>query len=154
MKVRVTPTCRFVGFFWGDWTQKARRAHASAFFRPYRAAGRYAPRIMLNKLDREDRLRLMKFVCSFAWADLEVQDEERDFVRRMMRRLDLDEGERDQVEGWLEVPPPPEEVDPQMVPKAHRQLFLETVRGVIAADKVVDPEERESLKLLEQLLQP
>ncbi|MEM1030354.1 MAG: TerB family tellurite resistance protein [Myxococcota bacterium] len=107
---------------------------------------------MLKKLDREERLRLMKFVCSFAWADLEVQSEERSFVKRMMRRLDLDAGDQEQVRAWLEVPPPPEEVDPSQVPAEHRKLFLETVRGLVAADKVVDPEERETLALFEQLL--
>ena len=103
-------------------------------------------------LDREDRLRLMRFVCSFAWADLEVQDEERSFVSKMVRRLELEEDDKKQVAGWLEVPPPPEEVDPSEVPKAHRELFLETVRGLIAADKRVDPEERANLELFEQLL--
>lgn len=107
---------------------------------------------MLSKLTRDDRLRLMKFVCSFAWADLEVQDEEREFVKKMVRRLQLDEQDRKLVDGWLEVPPPPQDVDPTRVPTEHRQIFLETVRGLIAADKFVDPEERESLKLFEQLL--
>ena len=107
---------------------------------------------MLSKLTREDRLRLMKFVCSFAWADLEVQDEEREFVKKMVRRLQLDDQDRKLVDGWLEVPPPPQDVDPTRVPTEHREIFLETVRGLIAADKFVDPEERESLKLFEQLL--
>ena len=107
---------------------------------------------MLNKLSRKERLRLMKFVCSFAWADLEVQDEERSFVQKMVRRLELDADDRKQVDAWLEVPPPPEEVDPSLVPAAHRQIFLETIRGLIAADKRVDPEERENLKLFEMLL--
>lgn len=107
---------------------------------------------MLKKLSREDRLRLMKFVCSFAWADLEVQEEERTFVHKMVRRLELADEDRQQVEGWLEVPPHPEEVDPSQVPAAHRQLFLETIRGLIAADKRVDPDERENLTLFEQLL--
>jgi len=107
---------------------------------------------MLKNLDRQERMRLMKFVCSFAWADLEIQDAERDFVRRMTRRLELDEAEQKEVETWLEVPPPPEEVDPANVPLEHREIFLETIRGVIAADQVVDPDERENLKLLEQLL--
>ncbi len=108
--------------------------------------------LMLNKLSRQDRMRLMKFVCSFAWADLQIQDEEREFVQKMVRRLELDADERAQVDGWLEVPPLPEEVDPSQVPLAHRTLFLETVRGVIAADSKVDPEERENLQLFEMLL--
>ena len=107
---------------------------------------------MLNKLSRPQRLQLMKFVCSFAWSDLEVQKEERSFVKKMMGKLDLDDTERQQVEGWLEVPPPPEEVDPSAIPAEHRQLFLETMRAVIAADQVLDPEERENLALFEQLL--
>jgi hypothetical protein len=107
---------------------------------------------MVSKLSRPERMRLMRFVCSFAWADLEVQDEERAFVARLMTKLDLDDEERNQVAGWLKVPPPPEEVDPSQVPREHRQLFLDTVRQLVAADRVLDPEERENLALFEQLL--
>jgi uncharacterized tellurite resistance protein B-like protein len=106
----------------------------------------------LSDLSREDRLRLMKFVCSFAWADLEVQDEERTFVKKMMGRLELDQDEQKKVEEWLQVPPPPEEVDPSTIPAAHRALFLDTVKQVVAADKVLDPDEHENLQLFEQLL--
>ena len=67
---------------------------------------------MLETLDREERLRLVKFVCSFAWADLEVQVEEREFVKRLVERLELDDAERGMVDEWLQVPPRPEEVDP------------------------------------------
>ncbi len=107
---------------------------------------------MLNKLSREDQLRLMKFVCSFAWADLEVQDQEKTFVAKMVRRLELSDEDKKLVKGWLEVPPPPEEVDPSTVPVEHREVFLETIRALIAADDVFDPEEKENLKLFEQLL--
>jgi uncharacterized tellurite resistance protein B-like protein len=109
-------------------------------------------RRMLDSLTREDRMRLMKFVCSFAWADLEVQDEERDFVGRMVRKLDLSEEERQRVDGWLEVPPAPDEVDPAEIPAKHRKLFLDTVREVIAADSVLAPDEQENLSLFEALL--
>ncbi|MFP6686441.1 MAG: TerB family tellurite resistance protein [Polyangiaceae bacterium] len=107
---------------------------------------------MLSELDDKERLRLMKFVCSFAWADLEVQDEERLFVKKMMEKLDLSEADRRQVQTWLQVPPAAEEVDPGEIPVVHRQLFLKTIREVIAADKVLDPDEQENLDLLEQLL--
>jgi hypothetical protein len=107
---------------------------------------------MVSKLSRPERMRLMRFVCSFAWADLEVQDEERAFVARLMTRLDLDDEERQQVDGWLKVPPLPEEVDPSEVPREHRKLFLDTVRQLVASDRVLDPEERENLALFEQLL--
>ncbi len=106
----------------------------------------------MKTLDREDRMRLMKFVCAFAWADLEVEESERSLVRRLVSRLGLEEEERKQVEEWLVVPPRPEEVDPADIPRAHRKLFLDTVRAVIVADGKVDEEEAESLLLFEQLL--
>ena len=73
----------------------------------------------LSELERADRLRLLKFVCAFAWADLEVHPEERAFALRLVRRLGLDEAEERQVTGWLEVPPPPESVDPTDIPAEH-----------------------------------
>src|ERR1041385_6564166 len=107
---------------------------------------------MFEKLKREDRLRLMRFVCSFVWADLEVQKKERDFVHGMVKRLKLDASEAKQVEKWLQVPPKPEEVDPASVPQEHRQLFLQAARDAITADGVVDDAERETFELLDQLL--
>jgi uncharacterized tellurite resistance protein B-like protein len=106
----------------------------------------------LSKLDQTERMRLMRFVCSFAWADLEVHDKERAFIARMMRALRLDAKEKQQVERWLEVPPPPEQVDPASIPRAHRALFLDAIRGVVVADGSISPEERESFALLESLL--
>ena len=108
---------------------------------------------MLDQLDREDRLRLMKFVCSFAWADLEVQDAEREFVARLVRELELDAEETEQVEAWLEVPPAAEELDPSDIPRAHRQLFLDTARAMIVADGKIDRDEAETLILLDALLE-
>ncbi len=107
---------------------------------------------MFHELSREDRMRLMRFVCSFAWADLEVQQEEREFVARLVRRLQLNGDERAKVERWLQVPPRPEEVDPTDVPREHRELFLEAARGVIAADNIVDQGELEQLDLFKRLL--
>ena len=106
----------------------------------------------MKALDREDRLRLMRFICSFAWADLEIQDEERAFVRKLVGELDLDEGERAQVEEWLQVPPPAEELDPTDIPREHRQVFLDTARAMIVADGKIDPEEAENFALLEALM--
>ncbi|NLE46963.1 MAG: TerB family tellurite resistance protein, partial [Sandaracinaceae bacterium] len=39
---------------------------------------------MPKSLDREERLQLMKFITSFAWADLEVKVSERSFIKRLM----------------------------------------------------------------------
>ena len=97
-------------------------------------------------------MRLMRFVCSFAWADLEVQPEEREFVARLILALQLQPLEAAQVLEWLEVPPRVDEVDPQDVPLQHRQSFLDAARAVAARDGVMQPEEVENLSLLEQLL--
>jgi len=107
---------------------------------------------MLDELNKNERLLLLKFVCAFAWADLEVKQSERNLVRHLVARLHLDPEEKREVEQWLKRPPKPEEVDPNRIPRAHRELFLEAARQMIAADGEIDPAERENLELLEQLL--
>lgn len=94
----------------------------------------------------------MRFVCSFAWADLEVKKTERALVHRMAKKLALDEDELAMVEKWLEVPPRAEDVDPQSIPHAQRKMFLDAARQMIAVDGEIDPEEKESFQLFEQLL--
>ena len=106
----------------------------------------------LNDLTTDDRLQLMRFICSFAWADLEIADTEKDFVRSMVRKLELDTEEASQVEGWLKIPPRPEDIDPNDIPESHRQVFLNTMLQVVGADGHVDAREMENLSLLEQLL--
>lgn len=105
----------------------------------------------LTKLSRQERLQLMRFVCSFAWADLQIRDRERKFVRKMIGRLGLDEADAKLVQSWLEVPPEVDALDPMKIPRAHREIFLESAREMISADGEIDPEEEESLRLLEQL---
>jgi uncharacterized tellurite resistance protein B-like protein len=107
---------------------------------------------MLNQLEHGERLRLMKFVCSFAWADLEIHPEERKYVAKLIKRLGLDEKEAAQVDAWLALPPHPETVDPTSIPAEHRKLFVQTVEEIIAADGEVAPEERETLGLFKLLL--
>jgi uncharacterized membrane protein YebE (DUF533 family) len=106
----------------------------------------------LRTLSQKDRLRLIRFVCSFVWADLEVHARERSFVHKLVKRLHLDADEAKHVEEWLKVPPRPEEVDPQRIPLEHKQLFLDTIKQAIAADGKIEEHERESLEVLEQLL--
>jgi uncharacterized membrane protein YebE (DUF533 family) len=107
---------------------------------------------MLSKLSHEDRLRLLKFICSFAWADLEIADEERSFVKKMIADLGIEDAEAEMVEQWLEVPPPAEELDPEEIPREHRQLFLDAVRAMVVVDGRVDPDEAENLALFEMLV--
>jgi uncharacterized tellurite resistance protein B-like protein len=107
---------------------------------------------MLDALSQKERMRLIKFVCSFAWADLEIRPEERRFVAELVDRLEFGEEERRRVKGWLRSPPDPDSVDPTMIPQAHRELFIEAARGVVISDGEVSPEEHENLVLFEKLL--
>ncbi len=107
---------------------------------------------MLEALSREDRLLLLKFVCAQAWTDLQIHEGERRFVERLIQRLELDASERAQVEQWLHVAPAPGEVDPALVPEAHRRAFVEAVRAVMYADGQVEAEEREQLERLKSAL--
>ena len=106
----------------------------------------------LSDLRKAERLKLMGFVCSFAWADLEIQDGERNLVRSLLNELAMDEDEVAQVEAWLKVPPRAEDVDPNDIPMEHRQLFLSTALQIVGADGKIDQAEMENLSLLEKLL--
>ena len=108
---------------------------------------------MLDRLDRGERMRLMKFVCSFAWADLEIRPEERAFIREMVARLALDGEDGEEVRSWLDLPPEPESIDPTLVPATHRRVFIEAIKGVIAADGEIAPEEIENFRLFHDLVQ-
>ena len=107
---------------------------------------------MLDALNREDRLQLMRFVCSFAWADLEIADAEREFIVKMVVRLGLDDEEQEQVAKWLELPPRADDLDPADIPKEHPQLFLDAATAMTMSDGNVEDVEAENLILLVQLL--
>ncbi len=107
---------------------------------------------MLEELDRRDRLRLVQFVCSFAWADFEIQPEERVFISRLIRRLELGEEENLQIQQWLDRPPGLDDLDPTSIPAAHRRFFVEAIEGLISADGEIAEEERESFEIFQQLL--
>jgi hypothetical protein len=93
---------------------------------------------VLEEIDTAQRLNLLRFVCSFAWADLEIRPAERAFVSRLVDRLGLEGSEAAQVNAWLESPPLEEELDPHLI--------------LIRVDGEIAPEESENLELLSELL--
>jgi len=107
---------------------------------------------MYESLSRDDRMLLVRFVCAFAWTDLEVTDKERRFVKRLVERLGLDGEDAEEVEEWLHIAPAPGSVDPKKVPAEHRRTFVEAVRAMIYADGSVDDEEREQFEKLRSAL--
>jgi len=107
---------------------------------------------MFEKLSRDERLLLLRFVCAFAWTDLEIRDGERKFVERLMTRMQLPSEDRAEVEGYLHIAPSPEQTNPKLVPPEHRRIFLDSVRALIYADGEVDPEERSRFEKLQAAL--
>jgi uncharacterized tellurite resistance protein B-like protein len=107
---------------------------------------------MYESLSRDERMLLVRFVCAFAWTDLEVTDKERAFVKRLVARLGLEGEDAEDAEGWLHIAPAPGSVDPKQVPAEHRHAFVEAVRAMIYADGHVDPEEREQFEKLRSAL--
>lgn len=107
---------------------------------------------MFETLSGPDRLLLLKFLCAFAWEDLEVSEKERRFVKGLVARMGLSPAEAAQVEEWLDVAPAPHSIDPERIPKEHRKLFVDAVRAIVYADGRVDPDERASLDLLRAAL--
>lgn len=107
---------------------------------------------MLDQLDLRDRLRLVQFVCSFAWADFEIRPEERVFIARLIRRLELDEEEDLKVQQWLDRPPNLDDLDPTSIPAEHRRFFVEAIEGLITADGQISDEERETFDVFKLLL--
>lgn len=106
----------------------------------------------LQHLDGDDRLRLVRFLCAFMWADLHVDSKERQLLQRVARSLGLSEAEQEQADVWITHPPAAEDIDPSDIPEEHRALFVRTVKQMIEADGVVDDFEAENLALFEELL--
>jgi uncharacterized tellurite resistance protein B-like protein len=107
---------------------------------------------MFDQLSRDERMLLLRFVCAFAWTDLEIKEGERKFVTRLMDRMQLPAEDRAEAEAYLHVAPSPEATNPKLVPPEHRRIFIDAVRALIYADGSVDAEERERFEKLQAAL--
>lgn len=105
------------------------------------------------QLDHAAAMNLLKFICSFCWTDLKVQQQERDLVMQVVGKLGLGETDTNQVKAWLLVPPPVDEIDPTAIPQQHRELFLAAADAAVKADGKVVPAERDAVALFRGLLQ-
>lgn len=97
---------------------------------------------MIDRLSRPERLQLMRYVVSFAWADQELHPSERRVVKRFLELLELDESERSEVEAWLSAPPDPVAVDAAALSQEQRVVYTQAIQAVIMADGTISPEER------------
>ena len=104
----------------------------------------------LTRMDSETRMTLLRLACFAAWSDLNVAPQERNVVLAMAKLLAVGEDEVKQVEAWLKGPP--DEVDPNDLPREHRRAFIHTLEEVIVADGVLAPEECETLALIREFM--
>lgn len=107
---------------------------------------------MLTELTSEEKLRLLRFMCSFAWADLEISTHERRFVLELIQRMGLAAEEADLAVTWLDHPPAEEDLDPSDIPLDHRRLFLEAALEMVSSDGVIDVMEAENFAVFEALM--
>ena len=101
------------------------------------------------EMRRVERLKLVQLACHAAWADLSVQNEEREVILSLAKHLQLPAEDIDCVVSWLKHGPP--DFDPYDIPASHRKAFFETMMEVVNADGRVDPEESETIQLLREL---
>ena len=94
---------------------------------------------------RQERALLIRFVCSFAWADSEIRREERAQVERLARSLGLEDDEACPTAVWLDGPPDPSSDDPLASPCEHRTAVLPALLSIVTADQEVCPAERAAL---------
>ena len=103
-------------------------------------------------LSHPQRMRLLQFVCTFAWTDLRISQAERDVVMRLCGRWGLGEADMKRVQSWLQIPPPLDEVDPTTIPREHRKVFLDAAEIIVRADGKVEERELETLAVFRDLL--
>ena len=89
----------------------------------------------------------MRFLCSFAWADGEVQEEERRVLERVLGGLELSLEARAEVEGWLLIAPDMKGFDFGAIPAEKRSLFLDHAFEVASAHGGLAGEELRHLKM-------
>lgn len=101
-------------------------------------------------LSAVDSLTVLRFAATFVWADREVADSERRFLAELARELAV--GDAALVDGLLEAPPAPVEVDPSRVPPALADVVRHVALRAIAADGRVERAEMRLFEILDDLL--
>ena len=107
---------------------------------------------MLQPLTDDEKLRLLRFMCAFAWADLQISAREREFVVGLISRLGLSPDDAGRAVQWLDHPPAEEDLDPSEIPVEHRRLFLDAALEMLSKDGVIDALEAEHFAIFEALV--
>ena len=101
----------------------------------------------LDQLSEAERVELMRFLCSFAWADGEVQAPERELLERVLGGLKLGAQARAEVTAWLFSPPDMTGFDFAAIPAEKRQLFLDQAFAIASAHGGLAAEELRHLEM-------
>jgi uncharacterized tellurite resistance protein B-like protein len=107
---------------------------------------------MLDQLDKNVRLRLLRIVTAVAWVDGEVHEHERKFAERLIDRMKLSGGDREIALRYLEEPPRAHEIDPTKLDRDRRLEVLILAREMVNADGSVNDAEQDCIDALESLL--
>ena len=100
-----------------------------------------------DALTEAEQIDLMRFLCSFAWADGEVQAQEKVVLERVLSSLTLSEAGRAEASRWLFRPPNMEGFDFGAIPPDKRALFLDRAFEVAAAHGGLGKEELRHLQM-------
>ena len=106
----------------------------------------------LQSLTLQEKLDLLAFASAFAWADLEIQQQEKRIYMALVDEMGLAGNEREIALSLLSSPPRAEQIDPMSIPVEHRTLFLSTAHNIILADNELKATEASLLDLLRSLL--
>ena len=106
----------------------------------------------LQSLTLQEKLDLLAFASAFAWADLEIQHQERRIYMAIVDEMGLVDNEREIALSLLSSPPRAEQIDPMNIPVEHRTLFLSTAHNIILADNELKATETSMLDLLRSIL--
>lgn len=103
------------------------------------------------KLLQDEKQLIFKFLCVLAWADFVIHPKERKFIENLAKTFEVEPKLELMIQGWLQHPPRPEEVDPYSIPTELIELVLEHASGVAKADGGIDIMELEIIELLHSL---
>ena len=107
---------------------------------------------MKENFTSEEKMQIMRFICTFAWADLKVVPSEKLMIERFCNTLQLDENQRKEVNSWTKRPIHPEDIDPFSIPDHLKKYILSAAKAISIVDGDFDEKEAELLELLQNLL--
>ena len=105
----------------------------------------------IPKLLHDEKVLIFKFLCVLAWADFIIHPNERKLIEQLALDFQVGPNINQMIQGWLQHPPRPEEVDPYTIPTELIELILEHACGVAKADGGIDIWELEMIELLHSL---